>query len=57
MDMRPQVVQAGNQFYEDRLVHKTVRGELVRSKSEVIIANALHYNNAKECLSVDLYQP
>lgn len=45
MDMRPQVVQAGNQFYEDRLVHKTVRGELVRSKSEVIIANALHYNN------------
>lgn len=45
MDMRPQVVRAGNQFYEDRLVHKTVRGELVRSKSEVIIANALHYNN------------
>ncbi len=27
------------------MVHKTVRGELVRSKSEVIIANALHYNN------------
>lgn len=44
-DMRPQVVQVGNQFYEDRLVHKTVRGELVRSKSEVIIANALHYHN------------
>lgn len=44
-DMRPQIVKAGNQFYEDRLVHKTVRGELVRSKSEVIIANALHYHN------------
>lgn len=44
-DMRPQVVRVGNQFYEDRLVHKTVRGELVRSKSEVIIANALYYHN------------
>lgn len=45
MDMRPQVIQVGNQFYEDRLVHKTARGELVRSKSEVIIANALYYHN------------
>lgn len=44
VDMRPQVVQVGNQFYEDRLVHKTVRGELVRSKSEVVIANALYYH-------------
>ncbi|MBE6005416.1 MAG: RNA helicase [Lachnospiraceae bacterium] len=44
VDMRPLVVKVGDQFYEDRLVHKTVRGELVRSKSEVIIANALHYH-------------
>lgn len=44
-DMRPLIVKVGEQFYEDRLVHKTVRGELVRSKSEVIIANALHYHN------------
>jgi len=44
IDMRPQVVKVGEQFFEDRLVHKTVRGELVRSKSEVIIANALHYH-------------
>lgn len=44
-DMRPQIVQVGDQFYEDRLVHKTVHGELVRSKSEVIIANALYYHN------------
>lgn len=44
-DMRPQIVKVGEQFYEERLVHKTVRGELVRSKSEVIIANALHYHN------------
>ena len=41
MDMRPQLVEVGNQFYEERLIHKTERGELVRSKSEVIIANAL----------------
>lgn len=45
MDMRPQIVKVGSQFFEDRLVHKTARGELVRSKSEVIIANALHYHN------------
>lgn len=47
MDMRPQLVQVGNHFYEDRLVHKTVRGELVRSKSEVIIANALYYHHVE----------
>ncbi len=45
IDMRPQIVKVGKQFYEDRLVHKTARGELVRSKSEVIIANALYYHN------------
>lgn len=44
-DMRPQIVQAGGRFYEDRLVHRTARGELVRSKSEVIIANALYYHH------------
>ena len=43
-DLRPQIVQSGDKFYEEKLIHKTVRGELVRSKSEVIIANALHYN-------------
>ena len=45
IDMRPQIVKVGNQFYEDRLVHRTAHGELVRSKSEVIIANALHYHH------------
>lgn len=44
-DMRPQIVQVGNQFYEEKLIHKTIRGELVRSKSEVIIANALYNHN------------
>ena len=44
-DMRPQLVKVGNQFYEERLIHKTARGELVRSKSEVIIADALYYHH------------
>jgi len=43
-DLRPQVVEVNGKFYEEKLIHKTVRGELVRSKSEVIIANALYYN-------------
>lgn len=43
-DLRPNIVKVGDTFYEEKLIHKTVRGELVRSKSEVIIANALHYN-------------
>lgn len=33
--------QAGT-FLEEGLIHRTTRGELVRSKSEVIIANLLH---------------
>lgn len=45
IDMRPQIVKAGDRFFEDRLIHRTARGELVRSKSEVIIANALYYHN------------
>lgn len=44
-DMRPQIVQAAGGFYEDRLIHKTARGELVRSKSEVLIANALFHHH------------
>lgn len=41
-DMRPQIDEVNGKFYEDKLVHKTIRGELVRSKSEVTIANQLH---------------
>ena len=41
---RPQIVKVGESFFDEKLIHKTVRGELVRSKSEVIIANALFYN-------------
>ena len=38
----PTQVQVGEKFLEDRLIHRTERGEAVRSKSEVIIANLLH---------------
>ena len=41
---RPQFVEIGERFLEKRLIHCTSRGEAVRSKSEVIIANLLHEN-------------
>lgn len=31
----------GNHFFEENLIHRTLQGEMVRSKSEVIIANRL----------------
>ena len=41
---KPQITEVNGTFFDEKLIHKTVRGELVRSKSEVIIANALYYN-------------
>ena len=37
----PKPVKVGDVFLEDRLIHRTSRGEAVRSKSEVIVANSL----------------
>ena len=37
----PEQVKIGEKFLEERLIHRTSRGEAVRSKSEVIIANLL----------------
>ena len=37
----PAPVSIGERFLEDGLIHRTARGEAVRSKSEVIIANLL----------------
>lgn len=37
----PSLVKHNNHFFEENLIHKTLRGDLVRSKSEVIIANEL----------------
>jgi hypothetical protein len=38
----PKPIAVGNTFLEERLIHLTRRGDTVRSKSEVIIANLLH---------------
>lgn len=38
----PNPVKHVETFLEEGLIHRTIRGELVRSKSEVIIANLLH---------------
>ena len=38
----PRPVAVGDAFLEDRLIHRTARGEAVRSKSEVIVADLLH---------------
>lgn len=38
----PRPVAVSDAFLEARLIHRTSRGEAVRSKSEVIIANLLH---------------
>lgn len=37
----PDIVEHKERFYEQALIHRTLKGELVRSKSEVIIANML----------------
>ena len=41
---KPQVAEIKGKFYDEKLIYKTARGELVRSKSEVIIADALYEN-------------
>jgi hypothetical protein len=38
----PSPVEHVKVFFEEGLIHRTARGEMVRSKSEVIIANLLH---------------
>ena len=38
----PEITEYRSRYFEQALIHKTARGELVRSKSEVIIANMLH---------------
>lgn len=38
----PNIVEYKQRYYEQSLIHRTLKGELVRSKSEVIIANMLY---------------
>ena len=39
--LAPAPIEIDGRFFEEHLIHRTARGEMVRSKSEVIIANAL----------------
>jgi len=43
-DPRPRevIVDKATRFLEERLIHRTERGDLVRSKSELVIADKLH---------------
>ena len=41
---KPKIVEIKKRYYEEKLIHRTLRDEFVRSKSEVIIANMLHEN-------------
>lgn len=40
--MEPSIIEFNGRFFEENLIHKTENNELVRSKSEVIVANALY---------------
>ena len=44
----------GRKFLEGGLIHRTERGELVRSKSEVVIADKLHARNIEYSYEVPL---
>lgn len=46
----PILVEVGGQFLEKNLIHRTRRGEAVRSKSEVIIADLLYTKGFTEYL-------
>ena len=53
----PQVVSIEERFFEEGLIHRTANGKLVRSKSEVIIANCLHSKNIKFLYEEKLVAP
>ena len=39
------MIEHKGKFYEERLIHRTLRDEMVRSKSELTIADRLYSNN------------
>ncbi len=41
-EKKPSVIVYNNKYYDEYKIHTTLKGELVRSKSEVIIANMLY---------------
>jgi len=42
---KPSLVEHKGKFYEERLIHRTLHGEMVRSKSELTIADRLYSNH------------
>ena len=42
---KPSLVEYKGKFYEERLIHRTLRDEMVRSKSELTIADRLYSND------------
>lgn len=50
----PDITEYNNKFYESGLIHKTKDGKLVRSKSEVIIANMLYDNGIEDYIYEDV---
>ena len=44
---QPNLVEHKGKFYEERLIHKTLHDEMVRSKSELTIADRLFTNNVE----------
>ncbi len=51
--LAPSPVEVEGRFFEEYLIHRTARGEMVRSKSEVIIADHL----ASKCIEYGYEQP
>ncbi len=41
-EQKPSIVIYNNKYFDENKIHKTLKGDLVRSKSEVIIANILY---------------
>ena len=46
----PKIVEINDKYYEENLIHKTKNGIMVRSKSEVVIANMLCDNGIEDFL-------
>ena len=46
----PKIVEINHKYFEENLIHKTKNGIMVRSKSEVIIANMLYDNGIDDFL-------
>lgn len=47
---QPRIVEVNNKYYEENLIHRAKNGIMVRSKSEVIIANMLCDNGITDFL-------